>query len=101
MKKVKLYRFEELPRFVQEKLFDEFVDDQVEYELEELWRLVRYGKLTEKQAWNKIGCSKRHAKRSPFSIQTIYYENNKDEVEQDALDALKAQLFTKDGQIVN
>ena len=100
MKKVNLYNYKDLRKDYQQEVFEKFLNDRVEFELQELSHELQKGDITEEEYYNALGCSKSYAETTSWFVPSCYYEKHKKELEEIVEEELTNALFTEYGRFV-
>lgn len=100
MKTIKAFEYKDLGADIQARVFSEFVDAQVEGDLQALFEDLEAGIITEAVAYKTIGCSKSYAESTDWFVPACYYEHNEKQVKSDVESTLAEALFTAAGQFI-
>ena len=99
MKTIQAYEFKDLDSKHQEKVRNKFVDSEIESQLDMLREQIELGQLTEEKYWKIIGCSKSYGEQTPWFVASVYYEHNKQSVDEHIEEMLSETLFNKFGEV--
>lgn len=97
---IKALEFKDLDKATAERVSSEFLNYQVEADLNALWEDVEGGLITEAEAYKNIGCSKSYAETTAWFVGACYYEHNKEQVDADVMGTLETALFNKAGVFI-
>lgn len=100
MKTIQAYEYKDLSDEMKQEVRERLIQDKVEFQLEQLWRDVENGITTEDDAYKIIGCSKYYAESTAWFVPSVYYENHKDEVENNIDESLKLMTFNAFGKSI-
>ena len=100
MKKVNLYNYKDLRKDYQQQVFEEFINDRVEFELQELSHELQKGDITEEEYYNALGCSKSYAESTGWFVPSCYYEKHEKDLKEIVEEELENALFTGYGRFV-
>jgi hypothetical protein len=97
---MKVYEYKDLSKPVRERIFEEFLNEQVEADLNTLYEDKNAGLITEDQLYKIIGCSKYYAEVTAWFVPSCYYKHNKKQVDADIKDTLSRALFNAGGTFI-
>ena len=100
MKKIEVYEFQDLPVLIQEKVKNQYIQDEIEFHLDCLSFELEKEVITEDEYWDIIGCSKNYGESTPWFLPSVYYEKNQKEVDDQVKDYLKDNIFDKFGTTI-
>ncbi len=100
MQTVKAYEFKDLAPEVAEKVRDEYINFQVEADLQFLFNDLESERITEEECYRVIGCSKSYADSTAWFVPSCYYEHNKEEVDEAVAEMLDVVLFNERGTVI-
>lgn len=100
MQTVKAYEYKDLEQKFAGRVYDEFLNEQVEAELRVLQEDCDAGLITEDEMYKTIGCSKSYAESTAWFVPSCYYEHNKAQVDANVEVTLSKALFTQQGTFV-
>jgi hypothetical protein len=100
MKTIEVYNFTDLTKEVKDKVFNEFVNYQIEADLNTLEEDLNANLITEDNFYKILGCDKSYAESTAWFVPACYYEQNKKQVDRDVKNTLKTALFTKQGKFI-
>lgn len=100
MKKINVYEYSDLSKDIQKKVFNEFIEYQVEGDIDALEAELNGGVITKDEFYKSIGCSEHYAETTGWFVSSCYYEHNKKSVDSDVKNTLGDALFTKEGKFI-
>lgn len=100
MKKINAYEFKELSKGTQIVVWRNMIELQIEIELDCLAVDLEEGRITEKEFYEILGCSKYYADTTSWFVPSCYYENNKKEINITVKNCLAKSLFTVAGRFI-
>ena len=95
-----VYYFKELGKDYALSVYNRFVDQEVEDQLNFLGMDLDEEMISEEQYWETIGCSKFYGSTTSWFIPSVYFEKHGKEIKLSVKESLKSALFLKDGRIV-
>lgn len=100
MKKISLYEFKDLSSEIQSKVIEKETQEEVEFQINFLDDELNSHKITEKEYYQALGCSRYYAESTAWFVPSCYYEHNKSIVDDNVSEQVKRGLYTKDGRWV-
>jgi hypothetical protein len=81
MKNYKAYEYKDLVKDIQKKVFEEYLQEEINFQLSVIWQDVEKERITE-------------------FVPSVYYQNHKEEMNNNVEESLKIALFTKYGKSI-
>ncbi len=97
MKTITVKEFNDLTPEQQEKAKNTCVNENAEFYLECLSSELNRGEITEEEFWTQIGCSKHYGESTPWFVGSVYYQHNKELVDNAVEAELKEAVFNSFG----
>jgi hypothetical protein len=97
MKTITVREFRDLTPEQQEKAKDVCINENVEFYLECLSSGLEREEITEKEYWESIGCSKYYGESTPWFVGSVYYQHNKELIDNAVEAELKEAVFNSFG----
>jgi hypothetical protein len=100
MKSVELYEFGDLSPEIKEKVKVKELNNEVEFQLEQLSTQLEDDLITEKEFYKAIGCTKYYAESTAWFVPSCYYEHHKEMVDENVNKQVEVGLYTENGMFV-
>ena len=100
MRTIKVYEFKDLAKNIQEEVFNKAINGQVEFEIEMLGNDLEKKRITEKEYYDILGCSKSYAETTSWFIPNCYYEKSKKRIDEVIGEMLENEVFTERGKFI-
>ena len=100
MKRSNVYEFKDLSKETQKRVREEFIGSEVEDAISILEVRLNNDGITEKEFYDKLGCSKSYAESTGWFVPACYYDKNKEMIKGIVADTLSKALFTAGGQFI-
>jgi hypothetical protein len=97
MKTITVKEFKDLTPEQQEKAKDACINENVEFYLDCLSSELEREKITEEEFCTSIGCSKHYGESTPWFVGSVYYEHNKELVDNAVEAELKEAVYNSFG----
>jgi hypothetical protein len=97
MKTITVKEFKDLTPEQQDKARSACVNSNVEFYLECLGSELERKEITEKEYWENIGCSKSYGESCPWFVGSVYYQHNKELVDNAVEAELKEAVYNSFG----
>ena len=100
MKEIKIYEFKDLSIDMQESVIEKATNDHVLNCINFLEIDLETKAISEKEFYNRLGCSKFYAESTGWFVPHCYYEKHKKAIDKLALLIARNGLYLKDGRYV-
>ena len=98
MKRVNVCEFKDLSEDIQKKVLEQFINEEIEMQLDFLNNDLTIGTISEEKYWQIIGCTKYYGESTSWFVPAVYYENHKEQVDKDIQKRCKYSLFDRNGK---
>ena len=100
MKTIKGYEYKDLSPLVRKKGRERTINEEVEFELDNLGDDLENGDISKEEYYSTIGCTEYYAETTPWFVPAVYYNQNKKKVDKEVRKLLKRRLFTQEGRFI-
>lgn len=97
MKTIKAYEFKDLSKDIKEKVFNRFLESEIEFQIEILTRDLEEERITEEDYYKVLGCSKSYTETTAWFVPSCYHEKHEKELNKEVRKQLKDSLFNSFG----
>ncbi len=101
MKTVKVFEFKDLDMDIKKAVQLEEINATVDIDLDFLARDLGSKRITEREYYDILGCTKYFAESTGRVVPESYYNNNKHDVLSRSIVPLKTYVFDKNGKILD
>lgn len=100
MRNIRAYEFSDLSDKIKAEVFNRWIGNLVELELNCLETDLQKELITAKEFYEQLGCDQNYAETTGWFVPSCYYEKHKERLDRVAKKELKEAVFTEDGRFI-